>query len=262
MKLLAAMFVLTTHIAALPQLGPVVPAPPWQSQKVPEHRRKVPTLAKPKAILPAQKDLVSTAQSGASRSTKPATTMPALNHAEQETATATASASADPQKGHWVLLYRTANCIPCDRLMNSLSSNEGSGVPAAQGLTIVIGQPKAATTSHTGHQATAKPQAAKGNQTVAPTAVQQGELNTLRSKYPALNNAAWKYDSAGTASASLKPAGAPMMYGMDGSRIVWQTAGMPGGPTATQQRIASWLSSKSTAESVAATSAAAVSAHP
>ena len=204
--------------------------------------------------MPKAKDLVSTSESGASRQTTPPVTLPNVSVIGAAGKAVTLHPQA--QKGHWLLVYRSAPCVACDRLMAELSKNNGSTAISDSNLVILVGTPEVRIAIKANANVSVKPLAHAGIH--AKTAAEMNdELTAVRSKFSALDNAAWRYDKNAEASHTLKLSGYPMLYGMDGTHIVWRSAGiLPG----IGQKASSWLALPSTASHTAPTQATAAPA--
>jgi hypothetical protein len=114
---------------------------------------------------------------------------------------------------HWLLIYRTENCIPCDRLMNVLAASDSSDLKNGQPYVVLVAGSKS------------------------------DSLEKVRAKYSSLSGATWMSDRNGQAVAALKPRGAPILYAMDGNKIAWSVPGNLGDPARVEKMAASWITS-------------------
>lgn len=117
-------------------------------------------------------------------------------------------------KGHWLLLYRRYNCLPCDRLMNVLADSKSADLQSGVPFVILV----------------------------------EGKANNaaeqVRPNFKSMSKASWLTDSKQQVRTQLKVHGAPMLYAMDGTRIEWAVAGNLGNPEKVERIAASWVASE------------------
>ncbi len=181
--------------------------------------RNVRAVSRPSASMrPAGHARRSTAQGAAARGDKPPIPeLPAFAIKTREGLSVNAQALT--RKGHWLLLYRRDQCIPCDRLMNVLSAGASAEPGSGQSYAIIV-----AGKQHDG-------------------------LDTVRAAYANFANATWVGDTDGKVQAALEAHGSPMLYGMDGSHIVWRAPGNLGDPSFVDHMAAAWVATNVAAPS-------------
>jgi len=196
---------------------------PACAQKEKRHMAPIPESARP-AVTSAH----STAEAGLPPKRRPADTLPDLEamqmngvkapvaHAASHGGSSATSAS-DKRKGHWLLLYRRENCVPCDALQNALAASASPQMDGGRPYVIVVAN---------------KGDTHGGNR-----------LDALRARYSTMSNATWMEDSKGAMIAALKPRGTPMLYAMSGNRIAWSVPGALGDPAMVEHMAAAWLAS-------------------
>ncbi len=119
--------------------------------------------------------------------------------------------SALVRSSNWLLLYRTENCLPCDRLMNVLAASNNAALLHGAGMVVVI----AGTT--------------------------QQNIDKVRLGFPNLSDATWFADPQAEGLKALKAEGTPTLMALHGGRIEWTTSGNLGNPTTVESLAASWL---------------------
>jgi hypothetical protein len=173
-----------------------------------------PALHRPESDKKKGKTHLSTAQRMAAMNNQPPLrVLPDFNVSDRDGRTVPAKTLQ--RATHWLLIYRTENCIPCDRLMNVLAASENSGLKSGQPYVVLV----AGSTSEA--------------------------LEKVRANYSALSDAAWLGDRNGQALVALKPRGAPIVYAMDGNKIAWSVPGNLGDPARVEKMAASWVTSTS-----------------
>jgi hypothetical protein len=140
------------------------------------------------------------------------------------------SAKALSRSTHWILVYRRQNCLPCDRLMNVLAASGSSGLGGGKPYVILV--------------------AGKASDAV----------DRVRANYSTLSQATWLADKDDRAFAALKPRGAPMIYAMDGQKIVWSVPGNLGNPAKVEKMTAAWMTSGGTSAAKVSSTAGSSSA--
>lgn len=190
-------------------------------------------MAPPADKMPSLKTRPSTAESGSLHTSKPPLhELPAFHAAAPASharTNASASAPADPMQrtGHWLLVYRTEHCIPCDRLMNALATSQSGDLRNGTPYTIIVGSP-------------------------SPNAIE-----SVRSSFGALQAANWLPDSDHSIFKSLQLKGYPEVFAMDGNRIAWKVAGNLGDPQAVLRMTDTWIAGSGAAADAAKVAAAA-----
>ncbi len=169
----------------------------------------------------------SSSEAGLSRTAKPPLkVLPAITGIT--TARAGGNAASSQRTGHWLLLYRTESCVPCDRLTNVLAASDSTDLRNGVPYTIIVGGSSSAS------------------------------LGLLRAKYNTLADASWVADPDRTASKSLQTRGAPELFAMDGNRIAWKISGNFGNPQQVLHIADSWIAGTAAADAAAREKANAV----
>jgi hypothetical protein len=170
----------------------------------------VPTVRPPASAAPSPAAQNSTALAAAARSNRaPLKVLPGLHLSGRDGLVASPRALAP--KAHWLLLYREAKCVPCDRLMNVLAAG-AAAKPGQEASYVIIVD---------GHDRDA--------------------LDSVRAKYASLANATWLADRNHQVMTMLKPRGTPMLYAMDGEKIVWSVPGTLGDAAMVERRASDWI---------------------
>lgn len=175
----------------------------------------------PDAQLPRKLARLNTAQRGAAFNPQPPPKqLPAFNL--NDASGTFAARGGMSRTGHWLLLYRRDNCLPCDRLMNVLAVSKSPDLQTGLPLVVIV-EGKAA------------------------DAAEQ-----VRPNFKSMNKASWLTDSHQQVRAQLKARGAPMLYAMNGSKIAWNVPGNLGDPTRVERMAASWVTPPNTTNIAAA----------
>jgi hypothetical protein len=173
-----------------------------------------PALRRPESDKKTGKQRFSTAQRMAvMNNPPPLKVLPDFNVSDRDGHMVTAKTLQ--RANHWLLIYRTENCIPCDRLMNVLAASESSGLKSGQPYVVLVAESKS------------------------------DALEKVRANYSALRDATWMSDKNGQALVALKPRGAPIVYAMEGNKIIWSVPGNLGDPARVEKMAASWMTSTS-----------------
>lgn len=184
-------------------------SPSGQADTAPK-ARVVQVLPPPESARPSLMNRLSTAQRAALNADKPSPrqlpSFTATNRDGQPVATA-----ALPKSDHWLLLYRRDECVACDRLMTVLAASNTAAPRNGQPYVILVG----------------------GNQ--------PNGLEIVRARYATLGDAMWLSDRNNEVFTALKPTGAPVLYGMDGTNIAWTVAGNLGDPARIATMASGWL---------------------
>jgi len=152
----------------------------------------------------------STALSAASHVTRPPlAALPAFSVTDRDGHLVPSASFA--RTSHWLLLYSRQNCIPCDKLLMSLSSNENPASKRGAPYVIVVD---------------------------APTV---DALERVRAAYPYLSDATWVADTGHEASTALKLKGSPMLYALHGNAIAFHVPGTLGDALTVKNLANSWL---------------------
>jgi hypothetical protein len=155
---------------------------------------------------------MNTAQRGAAFASKaPVQQLPGLKL--NDASGKSTGGSAIPRQGHWLLLFRKDVCLPCDRLMNNLAQTKRPELQGGKPYVIVV----------EGGSATA--------------------AETVKANFSTMEGATWLTDPTKQTRDTLNMKGAPMLYAMDGSKIVWRVAGNLGNPAKLEQLAAGWIAS-------------------
>lgn len=120
-------------------------------------------------------------------------------------------AAALQHTGHWLLLYRTDHCAPCDRLMITLAGSHSADFRRGTPFTVVVG----------GEEPSA--------------------LDTVRATYDNLGDANWVADRDRSVRKALQLTSAPVIFGMDGNRVVWRVAGTMGDAAQVSRLTDHWI---------------------
>ncbi|HEY4357004.1 MAG TPA: hypothetical protein VGN16_14740 [Acidobacteriaceae bacterium] len=123
--------------------------------------------------------------------------------------------------GHWLLVYRTERCVPCDRLMNALAASESKDLRGGEPYTVIVGS-------------------------TSPTA-----LDTVRAGYSTLSSANWVADRDHKIFTALQLRGEPTVFAMDGSRVIWHVAGSLGDPQKVLHMADAWIAGSAAAADAA-----------
>lgn len=206
-RFLATLIVAVSLTSALSGQAPgSTVAPPGGAPK----KKVVRVIPPPLSARPSAINRLSTAQRATLNADKPLPhqlpNFTATNRDGQPVATA-----ALPKSNHWLLLYRRADCIACDRLMSVLAANGTAAPNNGQPYVILVG------------------------------GKQPNGLETVRARYATLGDATWLADRDNRVFAALKPPGAPVLYGMDGTSIAWTMPGNLGDPARIATMAAGWL---------------------
>jgi hypothetical protein len=166
----------------------------------------------PESMRPKKLSRMNTAQRGAAFNSKPL--LQQLPGLKLNDASGNASGgSALPRQGHWLLLFRKDTCLSCDRLMNNLAQTKRPELQGGTPYVIVV----------EGSSATA--------------------AETVKANFSTMAGATWLTDPTSQTRVSLNMKGAPMLYAMDGAKIVWRVAGNLGSPAKIEQLAAAWVAS-------------------
>lgn len=132
--------------------------------------------------------------------------------------------------GHWLLVYRTEHCVPCDRLMNALAASQSQDLRGGEPYTVIVGS-------------------------ASPTA-----LGDVRAGYSTLSSANWVADNDHKIFTALQLRGEPTVFGMDGDRVVWRVAGSLGDPQKVLHMTDAWIAGSAAASDAAKAAKAAKTA--
>jgi len=161
---------------------------------------------------PAQARLSTAARVAALSNKPPLRELPAFNVADRDGKPLTSATV--PHATHWFLLVREANCLPCDRLMNGLAASTSSELTGGVPYVIVV------------------------------DGKTQDALERVRGDFPALSQATWLVDKGHQAIPALKARGTPVLYALEGTRIVWNVPGTLANPALVEKMAAAWMTTK------------------
>jgi hypothetical protein len=212
---------------AVAQVAPstVQPLPPSLQKKHIQAVRATPTSMRPK-----QTNRLSTAQRAALNQDKPTPAqLPAFTVADRNgkrvNAAALSKSSQAATSTHWLLLYRSQNCLPCDRLMNVLQASSSPDLKSGIPYVIVV----------------------SGNS--------QNGLEKVRANFGNLSAAHWMLDSDRQFLTALKPSSSPVLYAMDGQAIAWKLPGNLGDASRVEKLASAWIAPQPAATTKAPASA-------
>ncbi len=174
----------------------------------------------------------STALSAAAHSTEvPLTALPAFSVTDRDGHVVQAASLAKPS--HWVLLYDSQDCIPCDKLMAELDASQNAAAQRGASYVIIV------------------------NATTADA------LERVRATYSNLSDATWVADTGHEALTALRLKGAPMLYALHGDAIAFHVPGTLRDTATVKSLASSWLAGTDSAVQAAATTpiAAAAAGH-
>jgi hypothetical protein len=187
-----------------------LPSPTAQTVPTTPKKNVIQVSRPPASARPSPLNRLSTAQRAALVNDKPPIKqLPGFTTADRNGLPV--AAESLPRTSHWLLLYRSASCLACDRLLTVLAASSTAAPRNGQPYVIVVG----------------------GNR--------PNGLEIERAKYATLGDATWLADKDGQALAALKPRGAPTLYGMDGANVAWTVPGNLGDPARVATLASAWL---------------------
>jgi hypothetical protein len=211
--LLALCFALPLRAQTAVPASTTTPPPPLTANP---HVKAQQVMRPPLSIRPSTQARLSTAQRMAALNNRPPLQeLPSFTASDRDGKAITPRAMAQPS--HWLLIYRSQNCLPCDRLMNVLAASESPDLKGGKPYVILV----AGKTSD--------------------------GLERVKANFSPLSEATWLADKDAQAYAALKPRGTPVVYAMSGMKIAWKVPGNLGNPAKVEKMAAAWIANGGTA---------------
>jgi hypothetical protein len=207
--LLALCFAVPLRAQTSAPASPATPTPPLPANP---HVKAQQVMRPPLSVRPSAQARLSTAQRMAALNNQPPLQeLPNFTASDRDGKVVTPKAMA--QTSHWLLIYRSQNCLPCDRLMNVLAASESPDLKGGKPYVILV----AGKTSD--------------------------GLERVKANFSPLSEATWLADKDSQAYAALKPRGTPVIYAMNGTKIAWKVPGNLGNPARVEKMAAAWIAS-------------------